>query len=151
MTSKMRHRNSTVVSEISKINMLFSHISHTPKLPIQVFLLQRSHRSMYYFNWFRTILNCYIKEIQNIFWQLGQIGNYIYIVDLFDRNGCFRPLDEFMIIEDKSNLLCEYKILLLATKSIRKIIFNVGFLSFQMKCKHIVVGFYSKENDKIKT
>ena len=63
----------------------------------------------------------------------------MYIADIFDRNGWFRTLDEFMIIEDKSNLLCEYKILLLATKSIRKIIFNVGFLFFQMKCKHILL------------
>ena len=48
----------------------------------------------------------------------------LYIADLFDRNGCFKPLDEFMIIKDKSNWLCEYKILLLATKSIRKINFS---------------------------
>ena len=84
--------------------------------------MKRSHRRIYYFNQSGTILNCYIKEIQFFFDNWVKSG-ILYIADLFDRNGCFKPLDEFMIIKDKSNWLCEYKILLLATKSIRKINF----------------------------
>ena len=63
------------------------------------------------------------KYIHFFFFDNWVKSGILYIANRFDRNWCFRPLDEFTIIKDKSNWLCEYKILLLATKSIRKIYF----------------------------